>query len=297
MDLSIIIVSYNVKKFIIDCLTSIYENIDASILVEVIVIDNNSIDGSIEAINEKFPQVQVIKNNYNAGFPAANNQGFKIAKGDYIFMLNPDTEIIGDAIQGLLYYLKSNTDVSIIGPKLLNSDKSLQQSFWRFPSIKHIFAESFYLKFLLSDKLYKEANVNCIFEVDSVSGAALMFRRKLMDTLGILDENLFWIEDVDFCFRAKQNKEKIIYFPNVQIIHHSGKSVKSNYNVAYYNKIFNNIKYFKKHHSTFQFILVWLICLFQVIYKVILFWTLSPIYKTSYYKAKAYSYTLKYFFK
>ena len=112
----------------------------------------------------------------------------------------------------------------------------------------------------------------------------------------MLDENLFWIEDVDFCFKAKQKNMRVVYYPEANVVHHSGKSVIKNYNVAYYNKIFNFIKYYKKHYSVFQYIIVWLISFIQVIYKLLLFWALSPLNNIYFKKAKAYSYTFKHFF-
>ncbi len=123
--------------------------------IETILIDNNSSDGSVEEISAKFPQVSMITNNFNAGFPAANNQGFKIAKGKYIFMLNPDTEFLDDSLAKLYNFMESNNSTSIIAPKLLNSDKSRQLSVWRFPSLWFIFCETHYMNFFLKKKIIR----------------------------------------------------------------------------------------------------------------------------------------------
>ncbi len=296
IDISIVIVSYNVKEFVHNCLTSVFEFFDKTIIKEVIVVDNNSADKTVEHIEKEFPQVIIVKNLTNKGFPGANNQAFKLCKGEYILMLNPDAELIDNSINKLFYFLRNNPHISIIGPKVLNTDRSFQQSIWRFPKIKYIFADSFYLKFLNKDKYYKDKNLSQTFDVDSVSGSVLMFKRDLINDIGMLDENLFWIEDVDFCFKARQKNLRVVYYPETAIVHHLGKSVRKNYNVAYYNKIFNYIKYYKKHHSVFQYFIVWVISFFQVIYKLILFWLFSP-FKTIYYKkAKAYLYTFRFFF-
>ncbi|MFA6922743.1 MAG: glycosyltransferase family 2 protein [Bacteroidales bacterium] len=295
VDLSIVIVSYNVKDYLIKCLDSIYKYISNSINFEIIVVDNNSKDTSPDIIEEKFNKTILIKNNYNAGFPAANNQAFKIAKGNFILMLNPDTELFDDSVNKLFLYIKSNTDISIIGPKILNTDGSLQQSMWRFPTIKHIFAESFYLKNLIKDKYYKD--INQIIDVNSLSGAVLMFRKELFNIIGMLDENLFWIEDVDFCYRTRQSNHRVVYYPEAQILHHIGQSAKKNYNVSIYNQIFNKINFFKKHNSTFQYFIVWVISFIHVFYKIILFFLIA-LFKNIYYKkAKAYLFTFKFFLR
>lgn len=296
IDISIVIVSYNVKEFVRKCLQSLLEYIDQTIAIEVVLVDNNSTDKTVELVKKEFPQVNIIKNITNKGFPSANNQAFKLCKGEYILMLNPDAEIIDGSFNKLFYYLNNNPDISIIGPKILNTDRSFQQCIWRFPTIKRIFAESFYLKFLIKNQYYKEKDFNQIFDVDSVSGSALMFRKNLIDKIGMLDENLFWIEDVDFCYKAKQKNCRIVYYPEAKVVHHSGKSVIKNYNVAYFNKIFNFIKYYKKHHSAFQYYVVWFISFIQVIYKVLLFWVLAPFKNIYFKKAKAYLFTLKFFF-
>jgi len=296
VDISIVIVSYNVREFVHNCLKSVYEFFDKTIVKEVILVDNNSNDNTVEFVAKEFPEVKIIKNTTNNGFPIANNQAFEICSGEYILMLNPDAELINTSINKLFYYLKEHRDIAIIGPKVLNTDRSLQQSIWRFPTIKYIFADSFYLRFLIKDKYYKDKTFNEIIDVDSVSGSVLMFRKDLMDSIGMLDENLFWIEDVDFCFKAKKKNLRVVYFPETTVVHHLGKSVLKNYNVAYYNKIFNYIKYYKKHYSAFKYVVVWCISFVQVLYKLILFWILAPFNKVSFLKAKATFYTFKKFF-
>jgi GT2 family glycosyltransferase len=296
VDLSIVIVSYNVNDYLIKCLDSIYSFLSNSINFEIIIVDNDSKDESPEVIEKKFKNVLLIKNNFNAGFPAANNQAFRIAKGDFILMLNPDTELTDDSINKLYQFLKSDSSISIAGPKVLNTDGSLQQSVWRLPTIGHVFAESFHLKHIIKNKYFNNLNPNQTTLVDSVSGCCLMFRKDLFEKIGMLDENLFWIEDVDFCYRAKLKNLKTAYYPLSQIFHHSGKSVKANYNFAYYNKIFNFIKYYKKHFSFFQFLIVWIISFVHVFYKIILFGILAPFKSVAASKAKAYLYTFKFFF-
>lgn len=290
MDLSIVIVSYNVKDFLLDCLKSVYA--DDSFVAEVIVVDNASSDGSSEAVRKYYPDVILIENSRNKGFPAANNQAFKIAKGKYILMLNPDAILLEKTLVNLIRYLDKNHDAGIIAPQLLNTDGSIQQSVWRFPSLKSIFAEMFYLNFLLGKKNYSDQNKDSEFEAESFSGAAILFRRSVLDSIGMLDEKLFWIEDVDFCYRAKKAGMRLMYFPAAKAIHHISKSAKTNYNVSISNQIFNKIKFYKKHKSKPAVIFLILLSLYHVLAKIALFLILSPFSKTYWLKAKAYLYTL-----
>ncbi len=289
-DLSIVIVNYNTELYLVKCIESIYKSYFG--LFEIIVVDNASQDNSIKVISERFPDVKIIANKLNAGFPAANNQAFKIADGKYILMLNPDTEITGDALYKLTHYLENNNDIALVSPKLLNTDGSLQYSAWRFPKIKYILAEMLYLNFLISDKYYKEKNFTLSFEPESVSGAAMIFRRELFETIGFLDETLFWIEDIDYCYRIKKAGLKIMYYPEAVVIHHIGKSAIKNYKVSISNMIFNKIKFYKVHHSIAETLIVQFISFINIFIRVLLFLFLSP-YNTVYFeKAKAYLYTL-----
>jgi GT2 family glycosyltransferase len=237
MDISIIIVNYNVKHFVLNCLKTIYNDNNSKLNFETIVIDNNSTDSSIAAIKEFFPQVQLIENKHNAGFPAANNQGFKIAKGNYIFMLNPDTELQDDALFKLFDFMENNSSIDIIAPMLLNSDFSFQSNVWRYPTFWSIFCEMHYLNFFLGSKNYKDKDFSLSFEAESFSGAAIFFRQEVLTKIGLLDETMFWIEDVDFCYRANQASLKLLYYPKSKIVHHIGqsakKTIKFHYQIRY----------------------------------------------------------------
>lgn len=291
MDISIVIVNYNVKHYILKCLQTIYAN-PSSRSLEVIVVDNNSKDDSVSAIADAFPQVKLIANQYNAGFPAANNQAFKIAGGKYIFMLNPDTEVFENTLSEMYLELESNPSIDIIAPMLTNADGSRQQSVWRYPSLWTLFFEMTYLKIFLKNKNYHHQNMEEPFEVESVSGAAIFFHRHVLDKIGMLDETLFWIEDIDFCYRAHKSGLKLLYFPQAKVIHHVSKSAKLNYNISISNQIFSKIKYFRKHKSIFLTLLLTIISLIHVLFKIIVFGLLSPFSITYWRKAKAYLYTL-----
>ena len=289
---SIVIVNYNVKDLILTCIRSLYQFCDSIGDLEIIVIDNQSIDGSCQAIRTEFPDVILMENSENEGFPKANNQGFSIAKGDYIFMLNPDTEFQENSIEKLRQFLEDNKSVGIVAPGLLNTDGTHQSSVWRYPSLFSIFCEFHYLTSLLKRKNYLDKDFTKQFEAESFSGAAIFFRKSVLDKIGNLDETMFWIEDVEFCFRAVQNDIKCVYFPETKIIHHIGQSAKKNYTISISNQVFNKIKFFNKHHSNFSAKLVILLSFLHVVQKSIVFGILSPsnvVYKR---KAAAYRYTI-----
>lgn len=288
---SVVIVNYNVRELILTCLRTLYAFHPEEDL-EVIVVDNQSSDGSVEAIRNEFPQVILIANTTNAGFPKANNQGFEIATGDYIFMLNPDTEFIQPAISSLRMYLDTHPEYAFVAPKLLNTDRSIQGSIWRYPSLTSVFCESFYLHAFLKKKNYADKDRDHVFEVETCSGAAIYFRKSLLERIGNLDETMFWIEDVEFCFRANHAGEKGVYLPEAQIVHHIGQSAKKNYNISLSNQVFNKIKFFGKHHGVIQTTLVKLISLIHVLYKILVFGLLSPLKVIYWRKFKAYCYTL-----
>jgi N-acetylglucosaminyl-diphospho-decaprenol L-rhamnosyltransferase len=290
--ISVVIVSYKVKDLLLDCLATLYRTTSQKVAMEVLVVDNASKDGSVEAIREKFPQVLLLANENNAGFPAANNQAFRLAKGKYVFMLNPDTAFSDDAV-GLLYqYMEDHRECSLIAPALLNSDGSHQPSVWRHPRFRYLFSETFYLPFWLGEKNYQDKDLSVSIEAECFSGAAILFRREVLDQIGYLDETMFWIEDTEFCFRAFHAGLTLIYYPVAKVTHHSGQSAKKNYNISISNQIYNKIKFYRKHHNRFEQNAVVLLSLIHVIYKIVVFGFLSPVNKTYFRKAKAYCYTL-----
>jgi hypothetical protein len=289
---SVIIVNYNVKDWILSCLKSLYAYIPETLLIETIVIDNNSSDDSVKSIKNDFPQVIMIENNYNAGFPKANNQGFEIAKGKYILMLNPDTEFLDDSLVKLYHYIENNPDIRLIAPMLLNTDGSRQLSVWRFPELGYIFCETHYLNIFLGKKNYADKDLTQPFEADCFSGSAILFNKNVFDKIEMLDETMFWIEDVEFCYRAKEAGMKLVYYPLAQVKHHIGQSAKKNYKISLSNQIFNKIKFFKKHHNFVEWQLVTILSFYHVLLKLIVFGLLSPFNKIYFKKAKAYLYTL-----
>ena len=293
MDVSIVIVNYRVKDLVLQTLKSIYSFSPSSISFEVIVIDNHSDDGSVEEIISLFPLVILIANEHNEGFPAANNQGFRLTRGEYIFMLNPDTEFIEDTLSKLVEFMRTHQEYDLIAPKLLNSDRSHQLSTWRFPSVFSVVGELFSIPLLTRRKNYYKQNFDLPFEPQSLSGAALFFRRSVFDSVGMLDETLFWIEDIDFCYRLEKMGLRKYYLPQAEVVHHSGQSAKKNYNISISNQVYNKIKFFNKHYGRGRTFFIMIVSAFYCILRFIVFGFLSPINITYRLKSQAYIYTLK----
>ncbi len=289
-EVSIIIVNYNVEELLLKCLFSIY-NTKGNLDIEVFVVDNASDDNSVDSIEKKFPQVIILDNKFNVGFPAANNQALQLAKGEFIFLLNPDTELIEDSISILKTFLESSKEMNIATPQLLNTDGSIQRSVFRFPRLRYIIAEMLYLEPFSKSKYYLEKNFNSIFEVDSASGAALFFRKKLIDKIGLLNEKLFWIEDIDFCFRTIKSGGNVFYVPLTRIIHHSGQSAMKNYNISISNQVINKIKFYKVHGNSFELFFVHFISISNVLIRFFIFFILSPFNRIYSLKMRAYMYT------
>lgn len=233
VELSIIIVNYKTKEFLIRCLSSIYRT-SQSLNIEIIVIDNNSRDNSVKMIKELFPLVTLIENKTNLGFAAASNQGLKAMKGIYALLLNPDTEMMSGTLTKMLEFMKDNPRVGILGCKIIDEQGYSQRSCHPTPLLLREF--SYILCKLKLDKILPaRMTLRCYdniiksshhpFAVGWVSGACLMIKKEVIQDIGLLDENLFmFFEDVDWCVRANRKGWKVIYYPSNSILHHVGGS-------------------------------------------------------------------------
>jgi GT2 family glycosyltransferase len=259
LDLSIIIVSYNVRDLLKRCLNSIFD-FQKELSFEVTVIDNHSEDESTQMLKRDFPGINLIENHQNLGFSAACNQGMRQSRGRYFFLLNPDTELTSAGINGMIRFMDSHLEVGICGPRMVDSDGDIQFSARSFPSyLTAISSRQSLLNRLFPDNpwsckyLLKDLNRNQVEEVDWVSGSALLTRREVVEKIGFLDERFFmYVEDVDFCYRAKQAGFSIRYFPQCLVIHHHGKSTrrrKSRMLTEHHRSMY--LFYKKHHHPTF----------------------------------------------
>jgi N-acetylglucosaminyl-diphospho-decaprenol L-rhamnosyltransferase len=257
LDCSIIIVSYNVSELLKVCLQSLYDSLAHTphLSAEIIVVDSASSDDSVTMVKTHFPTVKLIAYSENIGYTRGNNVGLAQSTGQTLFLLNPDTVIIGDALYKLHHYLMQHSQVGIVGPHTLNSDHSTQSSRRRFPTPRLAFFESTWLqsfapKAWLDHFYVNEVADNVTLEVDWVQGSALMARRDVYEQIGGLDEGYtMYSEELDWCKRAKLNGWQVVYVGDAQIIHHGGKSSEQvgAWKHIHFQK--SKLRYFRKYHG------------------------------------------------
>jgi GT2 family glycosyltransferase len=233
-DLSVLIVNWNSAHFLDKCLQSIYAN-TPDLNLEIVVVDNASYDGSQEIVADRFPEVAFIQNPVNEGFARANNQAFRRSNGRYVLFLNPDTEVVGPALAAMLTFLKTTPDAGIVGPKLLNSDRSIQTtSIMRFPSLLN---EALDFEFLhrtfptspLWDigPLFAPSAATGVV-VEAISGACMMMPRRVFEEVGMFDTTYFMFsEDLDLCYKVRTAGWKTYYCGEAVLIHCGGGSTVS----------------------------------------------------------------------
>lgn len=222
IDLSIIIVSWNVCDLLERCLSSI-KKYSAAVSYEVIVVDNASADSSVAMVREKFPWVKLLAESDNLGFTRGNNLGLKQSRGRQICFLNPDTELLEDALGPLVNYLESQPEVGVVAPKLLNADRSLQHSIGKFTSLMSLFKE-YFGRFKVEH--HRFTHPSQITEVESVLGACMVVRGDICRRIGGFDERYFMFnEETDLCLNMRHLAYKTVYFPQVSVVHHGSMSM------------------------------------------------------------------------
>ena len=227
MKLSIIIVNLNTKKLTVECIESIYKQ-KLKFGYEIIVTDNGSDDGSVEAlkkIQKEKKNFTAIFNDSNTGYGKANNQGLKIAKGKYKMLLNNDTVIHKNALESLIKFAENTSDAGVIGSRLLNMDGSLQSSCYHFPTAKNAIKEYWLGKKGNFEKFAPKGKTSVT--VDSVVGAAFLITPKAFKSVGMLDERYFaYFEDIDYCRQTWKKGLKVYYLPESVITHYHGATFK-----------------------------------------------------------------------
>lgn len=230
-EVTVVIVSYNTMELTLECLQSVVAN-KGNLDVEIIVVDNASTDGSAESIETDFPEVRLIRNCDNRGFAAANNQGFAVASGEFILLLNSDTVILGSVLTESVRFLREHGKNCAMGCRVLNTDRSLQKTCSREPTLLNLS-----LMTLTLDKLpwpkwfgryqYRHWDRKSERDVDVISGCYLMLPRTIMNEVGILDEDYFFFgEETDWCHRIRNSGFRTVLAPVGEIIHHGGGSVR-----------------------------------------------------------------------
>ena len=267
-DISVIIVSYNVRDFLQQCLHSL-EKAGEGLSMEIIVVDNASADGSAEMIRRQFHRVRLIENSDNRGFSRANNQAMRIAEGRYLLLINPDTLAREDTLSSLMAFMEAHPRAGAAGCKILNPDGTLQLSCRRsFPTPWVALSKILGLSRLFpNSRLFGRYNLTYLdpdrtAPVDALSGSFLFLRRQAIEEMGLFDEEYFMYgEDLDLCYRIKKASWEIYYVPDTQIIHYKGKSTESSTStvIDFYRAMYIFVK--KHLRSRYLFFLHWFLVL------------------------------------
>jgi GT2 family glycosyltransferase len=256
-DLSVIIVNWNTRDLLIQCLESVFRTA-GGVDLEIFVVDNGSTDGSGRAVKKRFPDVKVIENQWNIGFAGANNQALKRSGGKYLLLLNPDAQVKPNAIEALMSFMESHSRAGVAGAQLLHSNGSKQNSIANFPSLATELLNKSLLRRLFPEKFPgKGRHYSEPIEVDSVIGACMMVRRRAAEQVGLLDEDYFlFLEETDWCYRMKQAGWEVYHVPQAEVDHLQGKSageVKKEAKVEFYRSRYH---FFRKNRGTSQWIIL-----------------------------------------
>ena len=280
MQLSIIIVSYNVKELLKNCLDSL-KIATKSINSEVYVVDNASIDSTAGMVKKKFPQVKLIANKKNLGFAKANNQAFKKASGQYLLILNPDTKLMPETITKMISFMQKDKSIGIATCRVELANGSLDRdcrrhfptpwrAFTHFSKLAKIFKSSklfdqYYMGYIPDDKVH---------EIDACVGAFMFIRKSALEKVGLFDEDFFFYgEDLDLCWRFKKQGYKIVYMPETKIIHFKGASsgmkkssrdltsvTKESKKKALYESVHSMEIFYRKHYiANYPFFVNWVV--------------------------------------
>ena len=246
---SIIIVNYNSKDMLSECLSSIRNN-EISVSLEVIVVDNGSIDNSVNKARKLFPEIMVIENATNLGYAKAVNTGIISASGKYLFLINTDIILGNKTIDRMVQFMEKHATVGILSPQLMHPDGRLQNSYYLFPSAVSIFIN----RSFAHKKGQKKQDHWC---VDGVVGAAMMIRKEALKDIGLFDERFFFFfEETDLCKRAHSGGWDVVVLPSVKVTHLQGKTASKDIRAARIEYCRSLYIYAKKHHTVLAYLLL-----------------------------------------
>lgn len=271
MKLSIVIVSWNTRALLVDCLNSLSQA--ASEDVEVLVVDNASDDDSVPVVREKFPWVKLIANKENAGFASGNNQAIRQSSGEYVLLLNPDTVVLPGALETLLGFMEENPTVGAAGSRVLNPDGTLQTSTYPAPTLLRELWRLFHLDVLRPYGVYDMAHwpVDVNRQVDVLLGACILCRREALVQVGLMDEKYFmYSEEVDLCFRIRHAGWSIYWVPEAKIIHFGGQSTIQVAGEMFLRLYEGKLIYFKKHYGVATMLAYKLVILLTALSRLVL---------------------------
>ncbi len=272
MKLSVIIVSWNTRELLAQCLDSLYSSLRLADF-EVFVIDNASSDGSPVMVPERFPQVRLIENEQNLGFAHANNQAIQSSHADYVLLLNSDTIVKPGAIDALVEFMQAHPQAGACGPRLLNQDGSLQFSCSPAPTLGSEFKRMFHLPGVRQDGYYpmQTWDQSLARRVDVILGACLFLQRYALDQVGLLDEEYFiYSEEVDLCHRLQSMGWELYWVPQAEVVHLGGQSTRQVSEAMFLRLYQAKLIYFRKQHGRRQAFLYKLIIMAAALFRLML---------------------------
>lgn len=254
-DASIVIISYNTRALLENCLVSLFSSV-TGLSFEVWVVDNASSDGSADMVENRFPLVRCIRNNTNLGFARANNQAISQTTGRYIVLLNSDTIMMPLTLETIVSFMDKHQDIGICGGQLLNQDGSLQNSIANIPSLATELLNKSFLRRMFPDKYPgKELKIEVPSEVESIVGACMVVSHKAIEDVGMLDERyFFFFEETDWCLSMKKAGWRIFFHPHAKIVHLQGASAKKIHIPARIEYWKSRYLFFKKHSPALRFL-------------------------------------------
>ncbi len=260
-DVTIIIVSWNTREILRDCLRSVYENAGA-LDFETIVVDNASADGSAEMVARDFPQVQLVANGDNRGFAAANNQGMALARGRYVLLLNSDTVVLDRALEKTLAFADAHPEAAVVGCRVLNPDRTWQRTCSMFPSALNMLLSATYVYKLFPKSRFWGREFMTYWDrsdvraVEVVSGTFMLVRREAIEKVGRMDEAFFmYAEETDWCYRFHRAGYQMLFTPAASIIHLGGASSRQIASKMRLQLSAGILYFLKKHKSRREYIL------------------------------------------
>lgn len=279
VDLSIVVVSWNVRELLEQCLQSllrgaswdapgVWRTLAGDRRFEVLVVDSASTDGSPDMVRDRFPEVRLYASDENLGYTGGNNLGLKESLGRYALLLNPDTEVINGALDQMVTYLEEHADVGVVGPQLLYPDGRIQSSRRRFPSLATALVDSTFLeKWFPKHPTIRHYRVldrpdDEVSEVDWLVGACLLVRRRVVEEVGLLDEEYFmYSEELDWQRRIRNAGWKVVYLPQAQVLHYEGKSSAQVGALTHIRFSRSKVRYFQKYHGPLvgELVRLWLL--------------------------------------
>jgi GT2 family glycosyltransferase len=284
IDLSVIIVTWNVSDLLARCLDSVLRDAVPiadrpgvwrrqaaglpAIEFEVLVVDSASSDDTVAMVRREFPHVRLYASDTNLGYAGGNNLGIRESRGRHLLLLNPDTEVLGDALGTMVDYMDRHSSIGVIGPQLLWPDGQVQSSRRRFPSLATALVDSTFLQkwFPTHPVLQRYYVLDCpddaVSQVDWLTGACIMVRRRVVEQVGLLDEAFFmYSEELDWQRRIRERGWQVLYLPTARVVHREGKSSSQVAALTHIRFGRSKVRYFCKHHGrvTGEIVRLWLL--------------------------------------